>query len=468
MAQPLLIRSSLSVAFITALQFILPGLAVAGSLLLLAWGMDIWITPSVTGLAATSCLLVALALRPNAADTPELRFNPYRLATSVFARWTALALALIAIGYLSGLAPNYPRRLIFAWIIVSPLIAFALLVMLQLVLRRIALSHENQRTAVIVGVTQSSLSLASNLAKHPEFCSRVLGFFEDRSAERLDPMGDFQLIGRLNELAKYVRRQSVDVIFIALPIRHVERVMKLLDELRDSTVSIYYVPDIFVFDLIQSRTAEIEGIPVVAMCETPFYGYRGVLKRVTDLVLTLGILIPASPVMMVLALLVKLSSRGPVIFRQRRYGLDGEQIVVYKFRSMRVVEDNSAVKQATRDDPRVTNIGRFLRKYSLDEVPQLINVLQGRMSLVGPRPHAVSHNEMYRGLIKGYMVRHKVLPGITGLAQVSGCRGETQELSEMEARVRYDLEYLRTWSPALDLRILLLTIRQLLGDKKAY
>jgi putative colanic acid biosynthesis UDP-glucose lipid carrier transferase len=174
------------------------------------------------------------------------------------------------------------------------------------------------------------------------------------------------------------------------------------------------------------------------------------------------------PVMLVIAALVKLDSKGLAIFRQRRYGLDGDEITVYKFRSMRVQEDGLHLTQATRDDPRITSIGRFLRRYSLDELPQLINVLQGRMSLVGPRPHAVAHNEQYRKLIKGYMVRHKVRPGITGLAQVSGCRGETQDLAQMEARVHFDLEYLRKWSPSLDLKIMAMTARQLLGDKKAY
>jgi putative colanic acid biosynthesis UDP-glucose lipid carrier transferase len=265
-----------------------------------------------------------------------------------------------------------------------------------------------------------------------------------------------------------VRDQKVDVIFVALPIRHVDRVMKLLDDLRDSTVSIYYVPDVFVFELIQSRTSEIEGIPVVALCETPFFGYRGALKRLFDICITLLLLVPVLPLMLGIAVLVKLTSRGPAIFRQRRYGLDGEEITVYKFRTMRVQEDGMHLTQATRNDPRITPIGRVLRRFSLDELPQLFNVLQGRMSLVGPRPHAVAHNEQYRKLIKGYMVRHKVRPGITGLAQVSGCRGETQDLASMEARVHFDLEYLRHWSPSLDLKIILMTVRQLLGDNKAY
>jgi putative colanic acid biosynthesis UDP-glucose lipid carrier transferase len=221
-------------------------------------------------------------------------------------------------------------------------------------------------------------------------------------------------------------------------------------------------------DLIQARTGEILGTPVVSMCDTPFHGFRGIIKRTTDTVLTVIILIPILPVMILVGLLVKLTSPGSVLFKQRRYGLDGEEIVVYKFRTMTVSEDGDDFVQATKDDARITPIGHILRRYSLDELPQLINVLQGRMSLVGPRPHPIALNEQYRKLIKGYMVRHKVLPGLTGWAQVNGCRGETAELEEMKARIDYDLDYLRRWSPLLDIKILFMTVLTLLGDEKAY
>jgi putative colanic acid biosynthesis UDP-glucose lipid carrier transferase len=276
------------------------------------------------------------------------------------------------------------------------------------------------------------------------------------------------LVGTLSDVGEYVKQHRTDVIFIALPIRHVKRVMNLLDDLRDTTASIYYVPDIFVFDLIQARSGEIQGIPVVAMCETPFYGYRGVAKRLTDIVLSVTILLLLLPLLLLVAVLVKLTSPGPVVFKQRRYGLDGREIAVYKFRTMSVTEDGGEIRQASRTDSRVTKIGAILRRTSFDELPQLINVLQGRMSLVGPRPHAVAHNEEYRKLIKGYMVRHKVLPGITGLAQVNGCRGETTRLEDMEARVNFDLDYLRHWSPLLDIKIILLTAVKVLRDDKAY
>jgi putative colanic acid biosynthesis UDP-glucose lipid carrier transferase len=209
-------------------------------------------------------------------------------------------------------------------------------------------------------------------------------------------------------------------------------------------------------------------MPVISVCETPFTGSNGLVKRLSDIVLSVLILLLISPILLVVAAAVKLGSPGPVIFRQRRYGLDGKQIVVYKFRSMTVTEDGTSVQQATKNDSRITPLGAILRKTSIDELPQFINVLQGRMSIVGPRPHAVAHNEMYRKLIKGYMVRHKVKPGITGWAQVNGFRGETETLDKMQGRIDHDLDYLRNWSLWLDLYIIFKTVRLVLRDQQAY
>jgi putative colanic acid biosynthesis UDP-glucose lipid carrier transferase len=204
------------------------------------------------------------------------------------------------------------------------------------------------------------------------------------------------------------------------------------------------------------------------MCETPLQGRRAVAKRLLDITLAAALLVTLTPIMLTVALLVRCTSPGPVLFKQRRYGLNGEQIMVRKFRTMTVIEDGPSIVQAAKADARLTSVGGSLRRYSLDELPQLFDVLQGTMSLVGPRPHAVAHNELYRKLIKGYMVRHKVLPGITGWAQINGLRGETKTVDEMETRVLYDLEYLRRWSIKLDLKILAKTALRMLNDAKAY
>ena len=206
----------------------------------------------------------------------------------------------------------------------------------------------------------------------------------------------------------------------------------------------------------------------MGLCETPFTGTNRLVKRLSDIVLASLILVLIAPLLLAIAIAIKLTSPGPVIFKQRRNGLDGEEIVVYKFRSMRTQDDGDVVQQATKDDPRITPLGRFLRRSSLDELPQFINVLQGRMSIVGPRPHAVAHNEQYRQLIKAYMVRHKVKPGITGWAQIHGHRGETDTIEKMQARVEYDLEYLRNWSLGLDLQIIARTIKVVFFARNAY
>lgn len=467
--RPVFLNKSLSLGAIALLQMAMPGLLAAGLLYAAATFQGVAFDDHLMALAILAGVLAVTLVRvPSASGARMPAAYRLRQAASLGGRWLVVLGVLFATAYLTDFQRHYPADAIIGWAVATPAFVLAGHWLLDDLFRRIMLSQELVRTSVIAGANEPGRSLAQRIKDHPELGFRVVGFFDDRSRERLGPMEDFELVGKLSEVSSYVRRHGIDVIFIALPMRHVQRVMEMLDELRDSTVSIYYVPDLFVCDLIQSRTGDIMGVPVVSMCETPFCGYRGVLKRASDVILTLGILVPALPVMGVIALLIRLTSRGPAIFKQYRYGLDGERITVYKFRSMYVAENGERIVQATQDDPRVTPLGRVLRKTSLDELPQLFNVLQGRMSLVGPRPHAVAHNEEYRGQIKGYMIRHKVLPGITGLAQVNGCRGETSDLADMEARVHYDLEYLKHWTPFLDLKILFLTGIQVIKGEKAY
>ncbi|HVR51065.1 MAG TPA: undecaprenyl-phosphate glucose phosphotransferase, partial [Pseudorhodoferax sp.] len=266
----------------------------------------------------------------------------------------------------------------------------------------------------------------------------------------------------------YVKAHGVQIIYLSLPMASQPRILQVLDGLKDTTASIHFVPDMFVTDLIQGRTTSVCGIPVISVCETPFRGMAGLVKRLWDVVLASSILVLVAPVMLAIAVGIKLGSPGPVIFKQRRYGLDGKEIVVYKFRSMTVTEDGqTSYTQVTRGDARVTRLGAFIRKTSLDELPQFINVLQGRMSVVGPRPHAIAVNEQYRQQIPGYMVRHKVRPGITGWAQVNGWRGG-DDLASMQRRIQYDLDYLRNWSLQLDLQIVARTVGVVFKDTKAY
>jgi putative colanic acid biosynthesis UDP-glucose lipid carrier transferase len=468
MNEPVIVRNSFAIALVALLQVVVPACVAVGTLYALIAAYDAEATTYFHVMALIVALLSLLLPQPPRTANAQIFSGPVPLAIGVIMRWLILLAILLAIGYVAKFSEEFSRRVVLTWAIVTPGLLVVVTLVLHEAMRRLMCNPSNARKTVFAGYNEVSVALSKQLKASSELCMYVDGFFDDRGADRLNPDERVPLRGRLSDLAQYVKTNGVQVIFIALPMRHLQRVTDLLDDLRDTTASIYYVPDIFVFDLIQQRTGAINGIPVIAMCETPFYGFRGIAKRLTDIVIAALILTATSPLLIAIALGIALTSPGPIIFRQRRYGLNGEEIIVYKFRTMRVLEDGASVVQAMKEDPRTTPLGRFLRRYSLDELPQLVNVLQGRMSLVGPRPHAIAHNEEYRKLIKGYMIRHKVPPGITGLAQVNGCRGGTERVEDMQARINYDLEYLRNWSPMLDVKILLLTAMRVFRDDKAY
>ena len=380
------------------------------------------------------------------------------IARDVLTGWSLIVGLLLMLGWATRTMGSFDERVLVAWVAITPVIMFTANMLAPVMIPRLMAAEGLKRVAVVAGAGSLGRKLADKVSNTPYLGVEVAGYFDDRSPERLGDLPRDKLLGTVEQLADYVKTHKVDLIYLALPMATQPRITRLLDDLRDTTASVYFAPDIFLFDLIQARMDTIGGIPVLAICETPFYGVNGIVKRVSDVILSALILVLISPIMAALAFGVKLSSPGPVLFRQRRYGLDGEEIVVYKFRSMTVTEDGPVVKQATKNDARVTRFGAFIRKTSLDELPQFINVLQGRMSIVGPRPHAVAHNEMYRKLVKSYMVRHKVKPGITGWAQVNGLRGETDTVDKMKARIEYDLDYLRHWSLRLDLQIIWKTV----------
>jgi len=400
--------------------------------------------------------------------TPPKGTSLRALAGDVISSWFVVVGLLLLIGWATRTLGSFDPRVILAWVIAAPVALFAARALMPVVLLRLLAVEGVQRVAVIAGEGELGRKLAERIQVSPFLGIRFAGFFDDRSPERIGGVGPGEILGPLEHVAAYVKTHHVDLIYVTLPMASQPRILKLLDELHDTTASIYFVPDIFLFDLIQARMDTIGGIPVVAACETPFYGISGLIKRASDIILASVILALILPLMLVIAIGVKMSSPGPVLFKQRRYGLDGKEIVVYKFRTMNVLEDGNVIKQATREDRRVTRFGAFLRQRSLDELPQFFNVLQGNMSVVGPRPHAVAHNEMYRRLIKGYMIRHKVKPGITGLAQVNGLRGETDTLDKMQLRIEHDLDYLRNWSLQLDLQIVVKTIFLLLKKQDAF
>lgn len=337
---------------------------------------------------------------------------------------------------------------------------------LRYILKVLRAQGLNTRNVVIAGAGDLGCKLASNIIKAPSLGLVFTGYYDDNKSS--DKLLAAQTLGSLDTLVDDCKAGGVDRVYIALPPRADERVKWLIRELADTTTSVYLVPDIFTFQLLHARSDVIEGIPTISIYDSPLDGSNAIIKRIEDVVLSSIILVFISPILLFLAAAVKVTSKGPVFFKQNRYGVDGRPIKVWKFRSMSVMEDGDKVTQATKDDTRFTPIGQFIRKTSLDELPQFINVLQGQMSIVGPRPHAVAHNEQYRKLIKGYMLRHKVKPGITGWAQVNGWRGETDTLDKMEKRIEFDLAYISNWSLLLDLKIVVATIFKGFINKNAY
>jgi len=413
----------------------------------------------------TLCLLIFALTFPG-----RNRFKDSMLAAGVdiFSSWISLLVILSLCGYATRSFGLFGNEVLIAWAVLTPVFQWIAVWLGRLVVRWYASQPDARRTAAVVGAGPLGVKVAKALIGSEDQGVDFLGYFDDRADERVHEDAARKRLGGLKEVGQYIRAHAVHEVYITLPLGSQPRIVELLEQLQGTTASIYFVPDVFGISIIQGRLQDMNGVPVVGICDTPFTGTNELVKRVSDIVLASLILILISPLLLVLALGVKLSSPGPVIFRQRRNGLLGEEIVVYKFRSMRAMDDGQVVRQATKGDPRVTPFGAFLRKTSLDELPQFINVLQGRMSIVGPRPHAVAHNEQYRELIKAYMVRHKVKPGITGWAQVNGQRGETDTIEKMRARVEYDLEYLRNWSLGFDLQIIARTIRLVFFDRNAY
>lgn len=392
---------------------------------------------------------------------------PGKPASSAWSRivlqWCCVASILLFVAFAFKATEQFSRLVVITWFFATPLALCATDALRSPLYRALTSSAFSPRF-LIIGANRVGHELMRRLPQ-----KGFMGFFDFRSADRVAQVIDpTKLAGHCKDVAAYARTHDIRTIYIALPLSNVPRIGDIVRELQDTTASVYFVPDLFAFDLIRGRLVVINGMPVLSVCDTPFYGMDAVLKRATDVAYGLAALVVAGPLMALIAVGVKLSSPGPILFRQRRYGLNGEEITVYKFRSMRVCEDGAVIAQATRRDPRVTPLGRILRRTSLDELPQIFNVLQGKMSIVGPRPHAVAHNELYRRLISGYMLRHKVRPGITGLAQVSGLRGETEVVEKMRERVKCDLEYLSRWSPWLDIKIILKTLSVLWHDRNAF
>ncbi|MCM5681322.1 undecaprenyl-phosphate glucose phosphotransferase [Schlegelella sp. S2-27] len=420
---------------------------------------------AVDGAAMTLCLLVFALSFPG-----RNRFKDPNLTAivDIASSWVSLLAILALCGYATRSLDKFDEEVLVAWALFTPLVQWGAVAAGREIVKINARKPEARRSAIVVGAGPLGMKVSKALEGHEGFGVDFLGFFDDRTDMRVHQDASDKVIGRLSDVSSHVMQHGVKEVYVTLPLTSQPRIKALLESLQETTASLFFVPDVFGISIIQGRLQDVNGVPVVGILETPFTGTNAMVKRISDIVLASLILVLISPLLLLIALGVKLSSPGPVIFKQKRNGLDGEEITVYKFRSMRAMDNGAVVKQATKGDPRITRFGAFIRRTSLDELPQFYNVLQGRMSIVGPRPHAVAHNEQYRKMIKAYMVRHKVKPGITGWAQVNGHRGETDTIEKMEARVEYDLEYLRNWSLGLDLLIIARTARLMFFDRHAY
>lgn len=374
-----------------------------------------------------------------------------QIASRIVSSWLIVISLLIALAFLTKSSSVFSRIIITSWLILTPILLIAERLIIYLILRFIRTQGANSRTYIIFGSKENIQLLRQKISQTPWTGLAYIG-----ATENYD-----ELIERINTM-------HIDYVLITNAENNYEITRKVISGLSDSTASVYIVPQLFLNNAFEGGWITLGNTPMITVNDHPFYGSYWLLKKLEDLILGFTIFLITLPLMIIIAIAIKISSKGPILFKQRRYGLNGEVIQVLKFRTMKTMDDGAVIVQASKNDSRITRLGRILRKTSLDELPQFWNVLQGTMSIVGPRPHAIAHNEEYRKLISGYMLRHKVKPGITGWAQVNGLRGETDTLDKMKSRIDYDLYYINHWSIWLDLKIILITIVNGFTGKTAY
>jgi putative colanic acid biosynthesis UDP-glucose lipid carrier transferase len=434
-----------------------------------------WVYGQAWSPSGRTATLVAVLAFSIAAELCSLyrawRIERFRVEIrTVFVAWGMTVGTLVLVAFATTTSREFSRVVSFGWFASVPFVLSAWRLLMRSILRGMRAQGWNTRQVALLGATETAGELCRQIGERPWMGICVHGVFDDRAADRREDLTNVgcEYRGGLSELVEACRRGKIDAVYVALPLRAEPRITQALRDLADTTATVYLVPDFYKYPVIGAQMTRIGRVPLIGMHGTPFDGISGWLKRVEDVVVGSLILAMIAVPMIVIAILLKLTSAGPIFFVQRRYGLNGKEIRVLKFRTMTVSEDGDKVVQATKNDPRVTRFGAVLRRTSLDELPQFLQVIAGEMSIVGPRPHAVAHNESYRALIPGYMLRHKVKPGITGWAQVNGWRGETPDVNWMKKRVEHDLEYINRWTVLWDLKIVLLTIFGRKKNQNAY
>jgi putative colanic acid biosynthesis UDP-glucose lipid carrier transferase len=382
--------------------------------------------------------------------------------------WIFSGILVLTYLFVSKTTADYSRTSLILWMFLTLILLILWRFCFQSFLNEMRRKGFNTRNIAIFGLSEKGIRLAKEVMDNPESGYRLVSFYDDIDNTRLDEKYHSYLNGNFAEGIENVKKNKYDVVYIALPILEQKRIQDILFALGDSTATVHVVPDLFMYCLMHGEMSHVGNVQTISVYDNPMKGGIAVVKRLEDLILASAIMTLITIPMLVIAVWIKCTSKGPIIFKQDRYGLNGRKIRMWKFRSMTVTENDAVVTQAKKGDTRITKVGAFLRRTSLDELPQFINVLKGDMSVIGPRPHAVTHNEEYRKIVDFYMLRHKVKPGITGWAQVNGARGETDTLDKMKTRIEYDLEYIRNWSLWLDFRIVILTVFKSFNDKNAY
>ena len=405
-------------------------------------------------------------------------YNQKNLLTGLLKIHRLLFACLVTVGVLLFIAfafkitASYSRIWATSWMTSTFILLFAFRAAIHVQITRMAERGRFATRTVIVGTGEQGRRLASQIKQFGWPYVHLIGFVDDRESRTPDRLDDLPVLGRTSELIGLIQKGMVDEVVLALPWSAERRLMELIERFSASPVHVRLSPDLVGFNFPNRSTRSIAQVPVLSVFDRPISGWSHAVKRIEDIILSCLALIFLAPLLLVIAVLVKLDSRGPVFFRQPRYGFNNSVIEVLKFRTMyHDLCDGHANKLATRDDPRVTRVGRFLRRSSLDELPQLFNVLSGAMSLVGPRPHATlakADGQLYQDVVDDYAARHKVKPGITGWAQVNGWRGETDTIEKIRKRVEHDLYYIDNWSVWLDLQILARTILVIWNDENAY
>lgn len=373
--------------------------------------------------------------------------------------WGVVIIILAWVAFLTKTSELYSRQVIVYWAVFSFIAQAVAQTLIVKLYHQYSLNYREKIPAIVLGANTLAEHLAKSIKRNIWLRDKMEGVIclpGETATESLT--NHVPVLGEFSELVDIVNKHGIKRIYIAPTFENNHQIKVIQELLIDSNIDLVWAPDIFEFQLLNHSVREVAGLPLITLNETPLIsGGPAFVKMLMDKSVSLFLIILLSPVLVSVALAVKFSSQGPIIFKQRRDGWDGKKFHVYKFRSMYVHQPDKLVKQATKGDPRITKVGAFIRKTSLDELPQLFNILDGSMSLVGPRPHAESHNVYYSDKVKAYLARHRIKPGMTGLAQIKGLRGETETVEAMARRVELDLEYISNWSPLLDIKILIMT-----------